>query len=43
MFFLMLISFVSLVNLIAIFMVNHNKNLEKFKLKNIKNKINKNQ
>lgn len=35
MFFVMIISFVILIKLIAIFVVNHSKNLEKFKLKNI--------
>ena len=43
MFFVMIISFVCLINLIAIFMVNHRDNIESFKLKNVKDKINKNQ
>jgi hypothetical protein len=42
MFFVMLFSFVILINLIAIFMINHSKNLEKFKLENIEKEINKN-
>lgn len=42
MFFVMIISFISLVNLMAVFMVNHKDNIESFKLKNVKDKINKN-
>ncbi len=38
MFFVMLISFVILINMIAIFMINHSENLEKFKLKNLEKK-----
>lgn len=38
MFFVMIASFVLFVNFSAVFMVNHNKNIEKFKLKNIKEK-----
>lgn len=41
MFFVMIVSFIVLINLVFIFMVNHSENLEKFKLKNLEKKINK--